>query len=889
MKSLKKLLIGLFALSALSVIFVSCPNTPEENIEVASVTFSPDTESIKPGETVNLSTTTEGADVYYSKTQELTSSNFTEGSMGFSVDISTDSNATSETIYAIAVYTSSATGKTYTSQPSSKTYQILQVPSKVTFTPEAGPITSGTKVKLTATSPLTDDTVTIYYSIGTELNENNYANDGNIYYNSSDGIEVTSAQTIYAIAVGKNGSGAVSSATYSLPLVKLTAAPQADDVVYIYYPTGRNVMLSTASGSELSSATVTLTDNTFSATSNMAALTVFKNEIGQYVFVSGGKYLTTTTRNNLTLSDTFTVFALWEVAALSGDSTTFYIHSANSIYNNTRQGLEYYKNKFSVYDRKTEAIYQFQFYKDPNKTSELNDEAKAALKLQANSLATPKFSISSTPEGETIVPGLVTYLLSDSLDVDFYYTTDGTEITGDNYGTKISTDPPTAYKYNASEGIKIEGSSGDKKTINAIAVKTVSEGEQTRGIFSLPASAVYKLGADTNTYLKKVTTLSDNDVVAIYYPTGKTTISSTFSTTSGKGFSGTAATMNTNGLVLSEGLTQFTVKKLGESGYVFVNGGKYLSFDGTNTMVLADAFTDNSVWNLEKAGTSEDSFYIKNTGDTTKYIEFYNVFTVYSFQSSNTPIYTFQFYKNENPTVEEITLPLLPVKFDPAGGTVEANATISLTSNNGEGTEIYYMWQKDGTLSKDNYNSEPAKKYDNNGKPTATENGTLQAIAVNNDKTSEVSTATYSVLAVGQSSETVDFSTASLTDNTGTDIKTGNNNDGYESIIVSNTALGTSVRFDKGTADGKSTYPKFSNSKDIRFMNGNTLTISNTSKKITNIEFTFGSSKQGTITADKGSYTSGQTTWTGSENSVVFTKSGSSRFDIKSIKIFYAE
>lgn len=791
MKTLRNLFAA--ALATAAILFtVGCPTpsepTPPEE-PVADVTFTPDGGVVKSGSSVTLETATKDAEIWYviSPETEITDANVQEmidkEIMKSTANVSTTVKIEKAcTIYAVAVRGS--TGKK--SSVTKASYTLAITPGTVAFDPAAGTVVpSGTKVKLSATPAEGEESCTIYYSLTTELTDANYSTEGTVYDQGGDGIEITANTTIRAIAVGTtNNPGNPSSASYTLPVTLMQAAPEADDVVYIYYPKGKSVMLSTASGSELSRAEVTLESGSFPTTDAMAALTVFKNEIGQYVFVSGGKYLATTTRNNLTLSDTFTVFALWEVEAISEGSNTFYIHSANSIYNNTRQGLEYYSNKFSAYDRRTQEIYQFQFYKDPSKASELNAEAKASLALQANSLATPKFSVSSTQEGQTIAPGTVTYLSSDSLDVDFYYTTDGSDITSENYGTKISTEPPTAYKYDASQGIAINGNQNDTVTINAIAVKTVASGSETRGIFSLPESAVYRLGEDTYTYLQKVTTLSDNDVVVIYLPNGKTTISSA---TSGKGFSGTSATESTKGLVLTDSLTQFTVKKLGENGYVFVNGGKYLSFNGTDSMVLADAFTDNSVWTLEQAGSSNDGFYIKNAGDSTKYIEFYNVFTVYSFQSSNTAIYTFQFYKNESGVAESVTLSVLPVSFSVPGGVVKAGGTpIALTSKTPD-ANIYWQWKTDSNedLSSTNYTS--ATKYDASTNEPKTQAGTLQAIAEKAGQFSAMTSVTYSInnspsetIAIySLTSNSVKKQTAKGTDVTMSTVTVGNSNNSY--------------------------------------------------------------------------------------------------------------
>lgn len=909
MKTLRNLFAA--ALATAAIIFTvgcpgpSTPDTPEE--PVAAVTFSPNGGAVNSGSQVRLDTATSDAEIYYAidPANAITAENVKDmlSSMTLTANVTVSVPITKAcTIYAVAVRSSTGT----TSEVTSATYTLTQAPGTVTFNPVAGTVASGTKVKLSATPAEGEESCTIYYSTSTALTAENYKTSGTVYDQAGDGIEITANTTIYAIAVGAAHAGNPSSAAYTLPVTLMNAAPEADDVVYIYYPTGKNVMLSTASGSELSKADVTPDESgSFTTTDAMAALTVFKNEIGQYVFVSGGKYLTSgATGNSLTLADTFSYLALWDVAAISEGSNTFLIHSANAIFGANRRSLEFYSG-FTVYNRPTSADtkFQFQFYKDPSKSSELNDKAKASLALQANSLATPKFSVSSTQEGQTIVSGIVTYLTSDSLDVDFYYTTDGSEITKENYATKASADPATAFKYDASKGIEITGNQNDTVTINAIAVKTVSDGGATRGIFSLPASAVYRLGEDTNTYLQKVTTLSDNDVVAIYYPQGKTTISSS---ASGTGFSGTEATVSIKGLVLTDSLTQFTVKTLGTDGYVFVNGGKYLSRTESNGLSLADAFTDNSVWNLEKAGSSTDGFYIKNAGDSTRYIEFYNVFTVYTFQS-NPSIYTYQFYKNASGSVEQITLPLLPVSFSvPGGSAVEANTTINLTSNNGDGTKIYWMWQKEGTLSKENYGSSSANMYSDANKPTVTENGTLQAIAVKSGQTSEVSTAAYTlktanveVLSIGSASKVIDKdSSKELVGDT----HSNSRNDTAQNIQVIFNNAKSSIDFSKPSSSGTNpAYYKSGNGTPpvhIRMYGSNTLTITS-NNETTNITAITIKKKEGktanpsNIVANSGNVEGAATdtvTWTGSANKIVFTNNASNgHAQVSEITITYAE
>ncbi len=886
MKTLRNLFAAALALAAI-LFAAGCPqptpSTPEE--PVAAVTFTPNGGPVNSGSTVRLETTSSDAEIHYavspteSPIEAITNENVKERltSMTQTGNVSATVTITQAcTIYAVAVRSSTGTA----SEVTSATYTLAIAPGTVAFDPAAGTVASGTKVKLSATAAEGEESCTIYYSTATALTAENYSTAGLVYDQNGDGIEITANTTIYAIAVGAEKAGNPSSATYTLPATLMSAAPVADDVVYIYYPTGKNVMLSTASGNELSQTAVELdASGGFVVTEAMAALTVFKNEIGEYVFVSGGKYLTTTTRNNLTLSDTFTVNALWNVEAISEGSNTFYIHSVNSIYSNTRQGLEFYNSKFSAYDRRTTEVYQFQFFKDPSKASELNDEEKAALALQANSLATPTFSVTGGDENP-VVAGTKIFLSSQSLDVDFWYTTNGTDITNENYVT-------VGTEYDATNGIEIQGNQGDKMTINAIAVKTVSEGEQTRGIFSLIASMVYSVGEDTNTYITKVDPLADNDVVAIYYPQGKTTISSSFS--------GVAATETSKGIVLTDSITLFTVKKFDDSTYVFINGGKYLaSTTGTRntSLTLSDGFDGYALWSLEEvnSGSNDGNFYIKNknavdASNRQVYVEFYqSSFATYYMQTSQQGIYTFQFYKHATGNAEQVELGLLPPKFAIASGsTVSSGTEIAITNENPTGTDIYWKWKSDGDddLSSTNYSS--ANKYDATTNEPKAQEGTLQAIAVDttNNKFSNIATATY-IIATGNVDQYGNTQIATLTK------KTNSKTSDYtgESIDNTNTSIALAI------GSGNNTPCDYGSTGVLRIYKNNTLTVTGKEGKlIKSVVFTasntscpkFTSSVEPTaLTEDTSAYTSTWISDTGA-NSVEFTVTANSQ--IKSIVV----
>lgn len=80
------------------------------------------------------------------------------------------------------------------------------------------------------------------------------------------------------------------------------------------------------------------------------------------------------------------------------------------------------------------------------------------------------------------------------------------------------------------------------------------------------------------------------------------------------------------------------------------------------------------------------------------------------------------------------------------------------------------------------------------------------------------------------------------------------------------------------------------NDSQIRFYPSNKLTFTAPEGyKITSIAFTAGGTWAATISADKGTYTSDTKTWSGSESTVVFTGSGSSRCDMSKATITLIE
>lgn len=895
MKTLRNLFAA--ALATAAIIFtVGCPTSPETPPEetVEAVTFNPDGGDVKQGNSVRLSTATTDAEIYYvvNPANPITDANVESMISGNSMirfrGITTDVPITEAcTIYAVARRPSTGT----LSKVSSAAYTLAIVPSPVTFDPAAGTVASGTKVKLSATPATGEDSYTIYYSTTTELTDDNYKDAGTEYNASAEdpGIAITGNTTIYAVAVGTtNNPGISSSATYSLPVTLMSAAPEADDVVYIYYPSGKNVMLSTGTTKLGASGEITMDETLggFTPQENYAALSVFKNDIGQYVFVSGGKYLTSgATGNSLTLADTFSYLALWEVVPVSSGSNEFYIHSANAIYGSSRQSLEYYSG-FTVYTRNTTEIYKFQFYKDPNKNSELDEQGKAALAVSANTLEEPKFSVDA---GE-VTPYTITRLSSASLDAEFWYTTDSTKADKEHLLEMT--------KYDDSKGIVITGNKGDSVTYYALAGRLKSAESTTEGVFSTAvASVTYTIGEDTNTYIPLATSLAENDVVVIYYPNGQTSISSTAQST---GFAPFDTTVTAKGMAVkkgdvSENLTFFTAKEYAPGDYVFINGGKYLTSGATgSTLTLSESLTKYALWNLEEvnSGSNDGNFFVKNknaiNGSNAQYLQFdsrnrYNVFTVY--RKNNNEQFTYQFYKMTGIEADKAQAKVFSPEFSVPSGQALASETPIIIESDDTDAEYYWKWKSEGDLTAENY-ATAGTKYDatvTGGEPKVTKEDTLQAIAVKGGVTSNVVTATYSVDNTPKETFTI-ASATSVTDSDGNNLNSGKN---APQINVNFTDAKSTIVFGKTSG----TNPRYDGSY-IRMYGSGTLTITSTDKNITKIEIakTEGdSAKGGTLSADVGSIADDKI-WTGDSKSVVFTRNSSGgHFRITEIVVYYAE
>ena len=162
----------------------------------------------------------------------------------------------------------------------------------------------------------------------------------------------------------------------------------------------------------------------------------------------------------------------------------------------------------------------------------------------------------------------------------------------------------------------------------------------------------------TDMMLKRVP--ANGDTVVIYYPKASKVMTAESYYYSNKKYELAAAdaTLTDNVLAVPDEAVRLTVS-VADGKYTFATAdGKYLEADGTNVQ-LVSAQSANTLFQLETAAAGTDNYYIKCDSATyngsAQYIEYYGgYFTVFSLNTSNTPIFTFQFFSEdgEGPTPE---------------------------------------------------------------------------------------------------------------------------------------------------------------------------------------------------------------------------------------------
>lgn len=194
----------------------------------------------------------------------------------------------------------------------------------------------------------------------------------------------------------------------------------------------------------------------------------------------------------------------------------------------------------------------------------------------------------------------------------------------------------------------------------------------------------------------------------------------------------------------------------------------------------------------------------------------------------------------------------------PNGGNFSDSQSVTITADN-DATIRYTL---DGT----NPTETNGSTY--TGAITLTETKTVKAIAVMDGVVTGVVTETYTKSNI--QTESVDFSKQNYTN---------------QQEITSYSGTDFTVTFDKGSNTNAPKY--YTSGTAIRIYGGNHFTVSSSTKTISKIELTFGSSDgSNAITTDVATYSNG--TWTGSSSSVKFTVGGTSgNRRLAGIKVYY--
>ena len=158
--------------------------------------------------------------------------------------------------------------------------------------------------------------------------------------------------------------------------------------------------------------------------------------------------------------------------------------------------------------------------------------------------------------------------------------------------------------------------------------------------------AVYQKGG-SNT---KVTELNTGDVVVIYYPTDKMALTAT---ASGTALSGVATTVEGNSItLLGSDAVKLIVETEGDN-FRLRNGNDYLICPATGNGASFSTETTYADWTFEDQSginciKNVNAKFTKNSTDYSQYLEYYKEFTTFSFYSSSSSQYQFEFYKYED-------------------------------------------------------------------------------------------------------------------------------------------------------------------------------------------------------------------------------------------------
>ncbi|MCD7753404.1 MAG: CehA/McbA family metallohydrolase, partial [Clostridiales bacterium] len=389
-----------------------------------------------------------------------------------------------------------------------------------------------------------------------------------------------------------------------------TQVTKADDItdgdyVLVAESNGAYYALGTTIGSKIEPASVTVSDGTVTA-DELPVWTLATTDSGVTLY-NGSSYLAYSSSTNFKSS---TDADAWTVNA-GATNGTFYFTNATT----TDRGIAFGVSqvKFGAYSTTNYGSSSYVFDLMLFKAGSESSGGSTTVTVE-----TPSLSYSQEEKTVTFkcVTSGVTYYYSYSENGD--YTALGEGVTTLDVSDHIG---GTLYAYAELDGVKSD-----------IASVELTESSTE------PAVSGYELITGD---------ITSGDQVMIYYPAGGTAITGT---ASGSKLTGGEVTV-ADGVMETNNVGEVFTVYVDDNGYLsFVTDeGAYLTSGNTgNSLTLASASSDYSLWTLESAGES-GSYYIKSVNavynGNAQYIEHYNgSFTTYGFNSSSTTAYTYQFY-----------------------------------------------------------------------------------------------------------------------------------------------------------------------------------------------------------------------------------------------------
>ncbi|MBO6177143.1 MAG: chitobiase/beta-hexosaminidase C-terminal domain-containing protein [Treponema sp.] len=919
---------GLFkalALAAASVFTLSACSggSSDSSVRIEPVVFSVESGDIPENDYVTLSCDTEDATIGWSY-DEFTEDDWQLVNLNESTRIQITASCS---IYAIA-YDDNNNHSSITSA----TYTAIPVPVKPVFTTSAaadtnGKYAKGTTVTITSTSSIKDDEITIYYTTnGVELTKANAETSGTVY-EAGTVITLDSITTISAIAKNANGWSPVNTQTFDIPVAYAEGAFDFDGNIQeavdaILNETTFNLTLSgyvTSAANKVSSGKPYIYIQDKNAGIQVYGIPDNSSfAVGDYVTVesvTAGEIYNTSGSVEVTAFGTITadasrvtrVIYFKKIPSYTCDFTDYYGHGML---------LHGFRGTTSEHTTSPDYIYTYSSANTDEEKINLGPVVKAGGEIQFtlwSQLDTDDTILAvDTPEVENVqyaidgtavsgyypstskfyTAGSTVKLSCDTTDVDIYYSTEKFTVS--------EFDKTNTEKF--TQGTTITLTEGEDLTVYAIAVN--SEGVTSPGVkmaqYLTPFDTTFVELSESNNY--------DFDGNLASCVSGSIDADTTYSGVI-VAFNGTA---DNNFLIQDKNAGVYMWKtSLPANARV----GSKISFKPSSSTTYNGLFevtaTDVTV---DDARYSDEIYYINLTcssdfktdsGDKMQlcavvgYVSDYtssaaSIYPSYSDKEMTCFGYTYEYSKsNTYQLVRLVTFDEAKIAY-PAdyvanprfstSGVVASNTEISFSCIYPTSGVVYwyqFIAETDTetvAMTKETYTTAGTQYVEGETVLSITEAGTLYAIAVNGEYTSEVVSASYTV--DNRPTETIDFTEVSSLPTETT----------YSTLTWNKTAT-------QGVGENTgSTQPAYNSSnQEARLYRYNSLIIASSTKTIASVTLTFTSSSYAgsdfTSYPDTYELSENIGTWTGSANSIEFVNTGTSNVQthIKSIVITYAE